>query len=86
MYVFGQIKWQRIEEQKTCILKESYLNDQCLISRARGDQALWSVVGSFVLKYGSSNGMSSWPVNSPVPIQVVASLGVSDSQVGAGCV
>ncbi len=61
-----------------------YLYDQCLIGGASWYEALWSVVGSLVLKNGSSDGVSAWPVHCPVSIQIIASLGVPDSQVGAG--
>lgn len=64
--------------------KKSYLYDQCLIGGTSWYEALWSVVGSLVLKNGSSDGVSAWPVHCPMSIQVVASLGVPDSQVGAG--
>lgn len=61
-----------------------YLYDQCLIRGPGWYEALRSVIGSLVLKNGSGDGVSARPVHRPVSVQIVASLGVPDGQIGAG--
>lgn len=64
----------------------THLNDKRLVGGATWYEAFWSVIRPLVLKNGSSNGMPTRPVYCPMSIQIVSSLGVPDSQVGARCI
>lgn len=82
----NKAEYTYFSKQKQPNGKKTYLYHQCLIGGATWYEALWSVVRSLIIKNGSSDEVSPWPVHRPVSVQVVPSLGVPDRQVGAGCI